>query len=66
MSFEISKDDGTWINVSFGFGSNAEKYKLIFDSQVRSNTTLVRMNDIKWEYYQFELSFISKFIKNAH
>jgi hypothetical protein len=64
MSFEISKEDGTWIEVVVSSGS-IERYRLVFEDQVRSNTTLVLLNDIKWESYQFELSFINKFLKSA-
>jgi hypothetical protein len=65
MSFEISREDGTWIEVVLGSGKSCERYKLMFEDQVRSGATLVRLNDIKWECYQFELSFIGKFLKAA-
>jgi hypothetical protein len=51
--------------VTVGKGKAIERYKLIFEDQVRSATTLVRLNDIKWDCCQAELAFIAKFLKAA-
>ncbi len=66
MNFQLSKDDATLLEAILSSDDGNEKYKLYFEDQIRSNSTLVRMNDIKWECYQYELSFINKFLKNAY
>ena len=65
MTLEISREEGTRVEATVGEAKGCERHRLVLADQVLSGAALVRLNDLRWECCQFELSFIAKFVKAA-
>lgn len=52
VTFEMSIDDNTKIEVSINNNGAKDSFSLIFDDYVRSSNVLASLNDAKWARYE--------------
>jgi hypothetical protein len=65
VSFEMNRDESTRLEVSIVIKKDKDSFSLLFDDQVRSNNVLASFNEVKWQRYEEELYFISKFLSRT-
>lgn len=52
VTFEMSIDDNTKIEVSINNNGAKDNFSLVFDDYVRSSNVLASLNDAKWARYE--------------